>query len=163
VKGSRADEATLANFESAGGRMFRDFRGGSAARVPVGERDARDAARRPYWLIRRSNGGNIEAFTVEVGGLKALPVFSFEEEAELFLALGVSEDGWKVGRSGAGEILSILHGPLSDAVGIVLDPVPESCGGSLLKLLTIERTEFEEAVLGSSFVTRFSSKASLPA
>lgn len=138
------------------------FEGGSAGKVAAG-RGGRSAARRPYWLIRRPMGGYIEALTVESGGIEALPVFSFEEEAELFLSLGVSGGGWKVGRSGAGEILSFLHGPLSDVHGVALDPVPECCGGSLLELLTIGREEFEEAVLGSNPVLDFFSKTSLPA
>ncbi|CAN5537766.1 MAG: hypothetical protein M3494_01040 [Actinomycetota bacterium] len=141
------------------------FEGGSAGKVAARERGDRSAARRPYWLIRRPRGAYIEALTVEFGGVEALPVFSFEEEAELFLSLGVvsGEEGWVVWRSGAGEILSLLHGLCSGADGVALDPVPECCGGSLMKLLVIEREEFENSVLGSNPVLDFFSKTSLPA
>lgn len=139
------------------------FEGGSAGKVTVRKGGDRSAARRPYWLIKRPAGGSIEALAVEFGGAKTLPVFSFEEEAELFLALGVSGEGWKVGRSGAGEILSLLHGPLSDAAGVALDPVPECCGETFSRLLTVGREEFEESVLGSNPVLAFFSRTSLPA
>lgn len=137
------------------------FEGGSAGKV-AGRGD-RSAARRPYWLIRRPKGGCIEALTVEFGGVEALPVFSFEEEADLFLALGVSGEGWEVRRSGAGEILSLLHGLCSGVDGVALDPVPECCGGSLLELLTIGKEDFEAMVLGVNPVLSFFSKTSLPA
>ncbi len=139
------------------------FEGGSAGKVVAGGGD-RSAARRPYWLIRRPMGGYIEAFTVEFGDVEALPVFSFEEEAELFLSLGVSgEEGWEVRRSGAGEILSFLHGPLAGVHGVALDPVPECLGGSLLELLTIGKEDFEAMILGVNPVLSFFSKTSLPA
>ncbi len=139
------------------------FEGGSAGKAIVEGRGDRSAAHRPYWLIRRSRGGHIEALTMEFGGMEALPVFSFEEEAELFLALGVSDEGWKVRRSGAGEILSLLHGPCSGVYGVALDPVPECCGGPLLQLLTIEKEDFEAMVLGTNPILSFFSKAPLPA
>lgn len=140
------------------------FEGGSAGKASVEGRGGRSAARRPYWLIRRPMGGFIEALTVEFGGVRVLPVFSFEEEADLFLDLGVSGEGWKVGRSGAGEILSLLHGPCSGVDGVALDPVPEiGGGGSLLKLLTIGKEDFEAAVLGVNPVLNFFSKTSLTA
>lgn len=137
------------------------FEGGSAGKVS--ERGDRSAARRPYWLIRRPRVGLIEALTVEFDGIEALPVFSFEEEAELFLSLGVSGEGWEVRRSGAGEIISLLHGPCSTVHGVALDPVPECLGGSLLELLTIGREDFENSILGSNPVLDFFSKTSLPA
>lgn len=118
---------------------------------------------RPYWIVSGHRGGYIEALTVEFGETTALPVFSFEEEAELFLSLGVSGGEWEVRRSGAGEILSLLHGPLAGIHGVALDPVPECCGGSLMKLLVIEREEFESSILGSNPVLDFFSKTSLPA
>lgn len=124
---------------------------GTGKKAIRGENESgRSAARRPYWLISNHRGGYVEALTVEFGGVKVLPIFSFEEEAGLFLSLGVSQEGWKVRRSGAGEILSLLHGPCSDVDGVALDPMPEINGDSLLKLVTIEKEEFEATILGVS-------------
>ncbi len=141
--------------------MFEGFEGGSAAKVEA--RGERSAARRPYWIIAAHRGGYIEALTVELEGEEDLPIFSFEEEAELFLSLGVSGEGWEVRRSGAGEILSLLHGPHSGVRGVALDPVPECCGCSLVKLLTIDKEEFENTILGTNPVLDFFSNTSLPA
>lgn len=143
--------------------MFKDFRGGNAGKVSVEGRGDRSAARRPYWILSKHGRKHIEALTVEFDGVEALPIFSFEEEAELFLSLGISGGEWSVRRSGAGEILSLLSGPLSGIYGVALDPVPECCGRSLMKLLTIGKEDFEAAILGTNPILDFFSKTSLPA
>ncbi len=47
------------------------------------------AGRRPLWLIANHHNGRLGVFTLEPGSEReALPIFSFEEEAEAFLLLG---------------------------------------------------------------------------
>jgi len=47
-----------------------------------------------YWLIENQEAGGTEVLTVGLeGGKEALPVFSFEEEARLFLHLRVLRKG----------------------------------------------------------------------
>lgn len=51
-----------------------------------------------YWLIARNENSRSEVLATGLtGGEKALPVFSHEEEAEMFLRLWeVGFDGWQV-------------------------------------------------------------------
>jgi hypothetical protein len=77
-------------------------------------------------------------------------VFSFEEEAEMFLdlRLAASEDGWKVRRTSVGELVSILYGPCSGTKKILLDPLPEIGGEALADLLSMPRNDFLRFLLG---------------
>jgi hypothetical protein len=57
-----------------------------------------------WWLIVNHESGWMEVLTLSLaGGEKMLPVFSFKEEAELFVTLGASfaRGGWR-GRRGPG-------------------------------------------------------------
>ena len=60
----------------------------------------RGAARPPgpaYWLIARNENCRIEVFTIDlVEGNEALPVFSFEGEAQMYLGVEGSGEGWRV-------------------------------------------------------------------
>jgi len=84
-----------------------------------------------YWLIEHSETGWPEAFTVRIdAGREALPIFSFPEEAEMFVTLGgLGERGWRTAESTAGEILSRLAEYRRAGVRLVaLDPLPEMMG-----------------------------------
>lgn len=51
---------------------------------------------RTFWLIVRDDGDRPEVFTLGADSdVKTLPVFSFEEEALLFLRLGGLEERWR--------------------------------------------------------------------
>lgn len=62
--------------------------------------------RRPFWLIvsRRSGGSEVLRTTV-AGSEEALPVFSFEDEARMFLELETS-GRWQVREMTAAELTS---------------------------------------------------------
>ena len=108
-------------------------------------RTARHSLARPlllrFWLVARDGSCSVEILTVDYGGDKALPVFSHEEEAELFLDLGGVGDGWRTRESSAGEIVSVLFGPLAAVRIVALDPwpmmAPETVG-----LVTLGRDRF---------------------
>ncbi len=57
-------------------------------------------------------------------GEKALPVFSFEDEASMFLELAASRGGWRVRETTAGELVSVLLGPCAGIGRVLLDPLP---------------------------------------
>jgi hypothetical protein len=82
-------------------------------------------ARRSFWLIARHHHCRIEPFTIDLTYGEVLPVFGFEEEAELFLRLGMLGTGWRARRTTAGELISILYGPCAGVERVVLDPLPE--------------------------------------
>ena len=109
------------------------------------------AGRQPdsaYWLIAKNQNGRVEMLTIECGGEQALPVFSFEEEAELFLALGGVGRGWWVRESGAGEIVSVLYGPCAGVRSVVLDPLPEMVAEAAVGLVSLSRERFVELLVG---------------
>lgn len=110
--------------------------GGSARRVT------------PWWLIVDRESGFLEVMALRLaGGREVLPVFSFEEEAELFLRLGAPGDRWLVKETTSGELASLLLGPLSGVERVALDPLPGKLGGWLVGLVSIRRREFVARVL----------------
>ncbi len=107
-----------------------------------------------YWLIAKVENGRIEALTVDGGGGEALPVFSHEEEAELFLCLGEISDGWRVRESSAGEIVSLLFGPCRGVRGVALDPTPVMAS-EMIDLVKVSRDRFVDLVAPSGRKTIF--------
>ena len=108
-------------------------------------------ARRPQWLITKHITSRMEVFTTHLcGDRKALAVFSFEEEAQMFLdlCLAVSQDEWRVRQTSVGELVSVLYGPCSDTKKVVLDPVPEVGRQELVDLLSMHRNDFLRFLLG---------------
>ncbi len=84
---------------------------------------ARRSASR-FWLVAKDGTSPIVTLTLDCGGYEALPVFSHEEEAELFLCLGGIGEGWRARESSAGEITSLLFGPYAGVGSVALDPSP---------------------------------------
>ena len=108
-------------------------------------------AGRSHWLITKHLTSRMDVFTTQMGGdQKALAVFGYEEEAQMFLDLRLagSKDGWKVRRTSVGELVSVLYGPCSDTKKVVLDPVPEVGRGVPVDLLSMHRTDFLRFLLG---------------
>lgn len=119
----------------------------------------REGARRrgrPWWLIASHEGGFLEVLVLWLaGGERAVAVFSFEEEAELFLRFGAGEgaepgDRWVVRQTAPGELASLLVGPLSDAGRVALDPLPGRLGGgAFLGLVSTDRERFVAGLLAA--------------
>ena len=86
-----------------------------------------------YWLIENPKAGRAEKLTVRIDPRReALPVFSFPEEAEMFLSLWeLGYDGWQARESTAGELISVLYGPCASVERVALDPLPEMVGPTL--------------------------------
>ena len=96
---------------------------------------------RPLWLIVEQRCNGLEVFTI---GKDVLPVFSFREEAEMFLGLGHDADGWQVRETTCGELVSVLYGACRRVEHVALDPVP-----SLVELVSLSRRSFIETLLES--------------
>jgi hypothetical protein len=80
---------------------------------------------------------------VWAGAARVLPVFSFEEEAEMFLRLGGYEGGGYLTReSSAGELVSVLCGPCKDVKGVALDPLPEMLKDGTVGFVEVGRESF---------------------
>ena len=105
---------------------------------------------RSFWLIARCRTGGMEMLrTILASGQEALPVFSFEDEAGIFLELGGSGGGWRVRETTAGELTSVLCGPCAGVDRVVLDPIP--LPGPLIEglngLLSMKRKAFIGSLL----------------
>jgi hypothetical protein len=97
--------------------------------------------RSPWWLIARGATDHIEVFTLDGGSL--LPVFSGEEEAEMYLWLKKAyEDGWEARRCSSEELKSVLYGPCSGAWGVALDPSLAIVDGPSVRLVSLDRGRF---------------------
>jgi hypothetical protein len=96
------------------------------------------------WMIARHDAnGRLQPLCVRAGTSRVLPVFSFEEEAEMFLLLGgYDSSGWRARESSAGELVSVLCGPLADVEGVALDPLPEMLEGGTIELVEVGRRRF---------------------
>jgi len=104
-------------------------------------------APRPFWLIVKDEPGRIDVLTTNLATSgAALPVFSFEDEARMFLELGAS-GVWRVRMTSAEELASVLGGPCAGLRRVVLDPLPGLDGEGLNGLLSMEREAFMESLL----------------
>ncbi len=101
----------------------------------------------PFWLIVKYRVGGMEVLrTILASGEEALPVFSFEDEASMFLELGTS-GCWQVKETTAGELTSILFGPCAGVGRVVLDPLPGPFAERLMDLVSMGRKAFMESYL----------------
>ncbi|MDQ3943315.1 MAG: hypothetical protein M3254_09450 [Actinomycetota bacterium] len=121
------------------------------ARRAVKQASGRAPGRYPgsaYWLIARNENSRLEVLATGLtGGEKALPVFSHEEEAEMFLRLWeVGFDGWQVRESTSGELISVLYGPCAGVERVVLDPLPEMIVERTVGLVSLSRERFVDLV-----------------
>jgi hypothetical protein len=122
----------------------------TAGRVP------RRAGTQRYWVIAKDvkdvkdGFGRPDLLTVDLDGTgQALPVFSFEEEVEMFLWLQTTEDGREVRETTPGQLVSILYGPCADVGRVILDPLPEIGARMQISLLGMDRNDFVESVMGA--------------
>lgn len=99
-------------------------------------------------MIAKDCFRQINVFTVGLeAGREAMPVFSSEEEAEMFLWLQTTEDGWTVRETSPGQLTSVLYGPCADAEKVMLDPLSEIGAGEQVGLVSIDRESFLERIL----------------
>ena len=116
----------------------------------------RRAGTQRYWVIAKDakdapdGFGRPDLLTVDLDGTgQALPIFSFEEEAEMFLWLQTTEDGREVRETTPGQLVSILYGPCADVGSVMLDPLPEIGVRMQISLLGMDRNDFVESVMGA--------------
>jgi hypothetical protein len=115
---------------------------------------------KPYWLIVKQDVGRMKVLTTGLpSGEEALPVFSFEDEAKMFLEFGAF-DGWRVGKTTAGELMSMLIGPCVGVRKVALDPLPGPDAAALACLVSMERETFMESLLNIQLLPPFESRRS---
>jgi hypothetical protein len=116
-------------------------------------RTAEHALRQPpdpvsYWLIAEKRNNRIEVLTIRADDeQKTLPVFSSEEEAEMFLRFGGVAGGWRTRESSIGELVSILSGPCAGVKKVALDPSPEMVVEGTVGLVSLLRISFMALIM----------------
>jgi hypothetical protein len=104
-------------------------------------------AGRTWWLVVREGGNLLEPLCVYAGVERVLAVFSFEEEAKLFLRLGGYDGHWRARESCADELVSVLDGPCKGVKSVALDPLPEMLEDGTLALVGVGRQRFLKQIL----------------
>jgi hypothetical protein len=95
---------------------------------------------KPLWLIVRQGCSGIVVFTTN----DHLPIFSFRDEAEIFLHFESAGEGWHARETSCGELVSLLYGPCREVEHISLDPVPK-----IATIVSLRRKAFVKALLES--------------
>jgi hypothetical protein len=108
------------------------------------------AARPPYWLIaRRYDNSWLDVLLIGLpGGEEVLPIFSFEEEAEVFVQLGTWGTGWQARETTTRELVSVLLGLCASVEWVVLDPVAEIDTEMMVALVGTRQEDFVDCIMG---------------
>ena len=113
--------------------------------------------RRPYWLLVKRRRGRLEVLIASLAdGRRVLPVFSFEEEADLYLRLS-TRGSWRIRRTEAGELLSLLYCLCNKVELVALDPISDAKTDMMDRLVSLERERFVDVLLRSEASIRLSS------
>ena len=103
---------------------------------------------RSFWLIAARAPSRMEVLTLDAGGEMVLPIFSFQEEGELFLRLEASEANWRPRETTTGELVSLLLGLFARVDKVALDPLPGLWEREILGLVSTSRRYFVRHLLG---------------
>ena len=105
-----------------------------------------------FWLIAKGETGPIDVLRTSLSsGEEALAVFSFKDEARMFLESGALDGGWRVRVTTVGELISIISGPCAGVGWVALDPLPGSDGALWNCLLSVEREAFTEMAVNQAY------------
>jgi hypothetical protein len=101
-----------------------------------------------YWLISEKRNNRIEVLTIRTDDeQETLPIFSSEEEAEIFFRFGGVPGGWRARESGAGELIWVLSGPLAGVKKVALDPSQEMVVEGTVGLVSLLRESFINLIM----------------
>lgn len=102
-----------------------------------------------HWLIS-GGAGLADVLTLDLDGVgRTLPVFSFREEAELFLALSGLDDGWLASENGVGDLMALFLGDGADVESVILDPLPAMLSDSSAGLVALSLGRFVDRFLST--------------
>lgn len=106
------------------------------------------AIRRSFWLIVTRSHGRMEVLTIDAGGETVLPLFSFQEEVELFLHLQAKGADWWPRETTTGELVSLLLGLCARVDKVALDPLPSLGKRKIIGLVSTGRRHFVRYLMG---------------
>lgn len=107
------------------------------------ERPLRSEPEAVYWLIEKIGEDTSDMLTVDLrGDQQALPVFSYQEEAEMFLWLAKLADRWRARKSEGRELARVLTGPCQGVGFVAFDPLPRLVGEGTFGPVGLTRERF---------------------
>ena len=109
--------------------------------------DASNWLETAWWIISRCERGRMQVLTITREGGDMLPVFSHEDEAELFLWSAQPGGAWQVREIRSGELGAVLCGPCASVEGVALDPLPEMLEDGTFPFVWTAREHFLERIL----------------
>ena len=105
-------------------------------------------------MIVKHETSSMDALAVGLdGGEKALAVFSFAEEAELFLYHELSGTGWQARETTIEELISVLYSFCADVDKVALDPLPKYICEGTNYLLSLRHGDFVRALVARQGTT----------
>jgi hypothetical protein len=106
------------------------------------------AIRRSFWLIVTRSHGRMKVLTIDAGGETVHPLFSFQEEVELFLHLQAKGVDWWPRETTTGELVSLLLGLCAPVDKVALDPLPSLGKREIIGLVSTGRRHFVRYLMG---------------
>ena len=100
-----------------------------------------------WWLVARHRDRQTEVLTFAFGRSEMLPVFSFREEAEMYLQIEMLGCDWHIRETGTGELVSMLYGACASVRSVALDPLPSTLADEVAKLVGLDRERFVSRVV----------------
>jgi hypothetical protein len=81
------------------------------------------------------------------GGSEVLPVFSFREEAEMYLLVEKLGSDWQIRETNVGELASVLSEQCASVRSVALDPLPSTLADEVAELVSLSREHFVSRVV----------------
>ena len=95
-----------------------------------------------WWLLARHSDSQREVLTLTHGGSEVLPVFSFREEAEMYLLMERLGSDWQIRETDVGELASVLSEQCASVRSVALDPLPSTLAEEVAELVSLSREHF---------------------
>jgi hypothetical protein len=100
-----------------------------------------------WWLLARHSDSQSEVLIVTHGGSEMLPVFSFREEAEMYLRIEMLGGDWQVREISAEELISLLHEKCAIVRSVALDLLPGTRADEVTELVGLDCERFVSRVV----------------
>jgi hypothetical protein len=88
-----------------------------------------------------------EVLTLTHGGSEVLPVFSFREEAEMYLLIEKLGSDWQIRETDVGELAWVLSEQCVSVRSVALDPLPSTLAEEGAELVSLGRERFVSRVV----------------
>ena len=100
-----------------------------------------------WWLLARHRDSQREVLTLTHGGSEVLPVFSFREEAEMYLLIEKLGSDWQIRETDVGELAWVLSEQCASVRSVALDPLPSTLAEEGAELVSLGRERFVSRVV----------------